>query len=101
MSSGCLTLRSSPRKRRPRATTRSAEASGPWIPAFAGMNGDIRALSAVVVAFLADALDRHHLLVLVGIEHDHALRRAARYTDALDAGADELAAIGHQHDLVG
>src|SRR5215470_10956568 len=56
---------------------------------------------AVVVAFLADALDRHHLLVLVGVEHDHALGGAAGDADALDAGADQLPAVGHQHDLVG
>src|SRR5438093_1367198 len=55
---------------------------------------------AVILAFLADALDRHHLLVLGGVEHDHALGRAAGDADAFDAGADELAAIGDQHDLV-
>src|SRR5262245_36322059 len=55
---------------------------------------------AVIVAFLADALDRHHLLILVRVEHDHALRRAASDTDALNAGPNELAAIGYQHDLV-
>src|SRR6266511_6466334 len=55
---------------------------------------------AVLVAFLADALDRHHLLVFGRVEHDHALRRSSGDADALDAGADELAAIGHQHELV-
>src|SRR5437016_6109139 len=63
--------------------------------------GQRNASPAVVLAFLADALDRHHLLILVGVEHDHALGRAAGDADALDAGADELAAVGDQHDLVG
>src|SRR5262249_51273371 len=55
---------------------------------------------AVLVAFLADALDRDHLLVVGGVEHDHALRRPAGDADAFDPGADQLAAVGHQHQLV-
>src|SRR5215813_14851657 len=58
------------------------------------------AASTVLLAFLADPLDRHHLLVLGGVEHDHALGRAAGDADAFDAGADELAAVGHQHQLI-
>src|SRR5262249_7497912 len=54
----------------------------------------------VLLAFLADALDRHYALVVRGVEHDHPLRRAAGDADALDAGADQLAAIGDQHQLV-
>src|SRR5215813_10593010 len=58
------------------------------------------AASTVLLAFLADPLDRHHLLVLGGVEHDHAPGGAAGDADAFDAGADELAAVGHQHQLI-
>ena len=44
------------------------------------------ALAAVavlaVLPVVADMLDRHHVLVLGGIEHDDALRRAAGDADA-------------------
>src|SRR5215813_7361474 len=60
----------------------------------------LSALAAVLVAFLADALDRDHPLALRGIEHDHTLGRAPGDADAFDARADELAAVGHQHELV-
>src|SRR5207237_1039554 len=53
-----------------------------------------------VLAFLGDAFDRDHALALRGREHDHTLRRAAGYADAVDRAADELAAIGDEHDLV-
>src|SRR5262249_50996576 len=43
---------------------------------------------------------RDHTLAFRGIEHDHALGRAAGDADPLDAGADQLAAIGDQHELV-
>ena len=36
-----------------------------------------------------------------GGEHDHTLRAPARNADAVDRAADELAAVGDQHDLVG
>src|SRR4030095_1599419 len=58
------------------------------------------ALTAVLVALFADALDRDHALAFRGIEHDHALGRAAGNADALNACADELAAVGDQHDLI-
>src|SRR5438876_3383446 len=58
------------------------------------------ALAAVLVAFLADALDRDHPLAFRGVEYDHALGRAAGDADAFDARADELAAVGDQHELV-
>src|SRR5262249_44250477 len=61
---------------------------------------DIPALAVVLVAFLADALDRDHPLAFRGVEHDHALGRAPGDADALDARADELAAVGDQHELV-
>src|SRR5262245_61784302 len=60
----------------------------------------LSALAAVLVAFLADALDRDHPLALRGVEHDHTLGRAPGDADAFDARADELAAVGHQHELV-
>src|SRR5512133_97979 len=60
----------------------------------------LAALAAVLVAFLADALDRDHPLALRGVEHDHTLGRAPGDADAFDARADELAAVGHQHELV-
>ena len=62
------------------------------------------ALAAVavlaVLPVVADMLDRHHVLVLGGIEHDDALRRAAGDADVLDRAADQLALVGDQHDLV-
>src|SRR5262249_56221025 len=61
---------------------------------------DSAALAAVLVAFLADALDRDHPLAFRGVEHDYALGRAPGDADAFDAGADELAAVGDQHELV-
>src|SRR5262245_24365108 len=60
----------------------------------------LRLSVAVALVLLAQALDRDHLLVLGGVEHDHPLRRAAGDADAVDARADELPAVRHQHDLV-
>src|SRR5215470_12536680 len=54
----------------------------------------------VLLALFADALDRDHAFGFGGVEHDHALGRAPGDADALDAGANELAAVGDQHDLV-
>src|SRR6476660_1844642 len=70
-----------------------------WMPATsAGMTENLLFL---VAALFAQALERHDLLVLGGIEHDHALRRAPGDADAGDRRADQLAAVGDQHDLVG
>src|SRR5690242_911280 len=55
----------------------------------------------VAVLFLADVLDRDDVFVIGGVEHDHALGRAAGDADALDRAADQLALVGDQHDLVG
>src|SRR5262249_13199068 len=76
--------------------------NGASAPAMAARLGrrDIPALAAVLVAFLADALDRHHPLALRGVEHDHTLGRAPGDADAFDARADELAAVGDQHELI-
>ena len=57
-------------------------------------------LTAVLVAFFADTLDRYHALAFRGIEYDHTLRRASDNPDALDPRADELAAVGDQHELI-
>src|ERR1700686_5051885 len=59
------------------------------------------AVPITVLSVLADVLDRHHMLVLGGVEYDHALGRAAGDPDALDRAADQLALVSHQHDLVG
>jgi hypothetical protein len=59
-------------------------------------------LAAITVfGLFADVLDGHHMLVFGGVEHDDALGRAAGNPDALDRTADQLALVGHQHDLVG
>src|SRR6266850_5101689 len=62
------------------------------------------ALAAVavlaVLPVVADMLDRHHVLIFSRIEHDDALRRAAGDADVLDRAADQLALVGHQHDLI-
>src|ERR1700685_15117 len=54
----------------------------------------------VFLALLAEALHRHHALVLGGVEHDHAAGLAALDADLGDAAADQLAAVGDQHQLV-
>jgi hypothetical protein len=62
-----------------------------------------RPLPAVALgglAFLAQVLDRDHALLVRRVEHDDALRRATRDADVVHVSADELAAIGDQHDLV-
>src|SRR5665213_3257090 len=58
------------------------------------------AVPVAVFGVFADMLDRDHMLVLGGVEHDHALGGAAGDPDALDRTADQLALVGHQHDLV-
>ena len=57
--------------------------------------------SIAVLGFLADMLDRHHMLVFGGVEHDDTLGRAAGDPDTLHRAADQLTLVGHQHDLVG
>src|SRR5262249_37230390 len=61
---------------------------------------EFSALAAVLVAFLADALDRDHPLAFRGVEHDHTLGRAPGDADARHPRPDELTAVGHQHELV-
>ena len=54
----------------------------------------------VLLALFGNPLDRDHALAFGGVEDDHALGRAAGDADAVDRAADQLAAVGHQHDLV-
>src|SRR5215472_6117813 len=56
--------------------------------------------AAVLLALFGEPLDRDHALALGGVEHDHALGGAAGDADAVDRTADQLTAIGDQHDLV-
>src|ERR1700688_2177782 len=56
-------------------------------------------VSIAVLGVLADMLDRHHMLVLGGVEHDDALGRAAGDPDALDRTADQLALFGPPHNI--
>src|SRR5690348_15228323 len=58
------------------------------------------AFIAVLLGVLAEALDRDDVLALGGAEERHALRAAAGDADVVDRHADDLAAIGDQHDLV-
>src|SRR3978361_1181657 len=60
-----------------------------------------RLAAGLGLALFADALDRHHFLVVGGVEHDHALGRAPGDADAVHRAADQLAAVGYQHELVG
>src|SRR6516162_5350172 len=100
---------------RARSASSSAKADDPAMTAKNGNKGngasapakaarlgrrEIPALAAVLVAFLADALDRDHPLALRGVEHDHTLGRAPGDADTFDARADELTAVGHQHELI-
>src|SRR3954454_11492103 len=73
------------------------------VPAIACRIASLIAISVAVLAILAviaDMLDRDHVLVLGGVEHDDALGRAAGDPDALDRATDQLSLVGHQHDLV-
>src|SRR5450631_2419328 len=53
----------------------------------------------VLLALLAEPLHRHHALFVGGVEHDHAAGLAALDADLGDAAADQLAAVGDQHEL--
>src|SRR6202040_279429 len=63
-----------------------------------GAAASARSLLAVL---FAQVFDRHHALAFRGVEYDHPLRAAAGDADAVDRAADQLPAVGHQHDLVG
>src|SRR5262249_46744533 len=61
----------------------------------------LTAVAGVLALRIANVLHPDHLLVLCGVEHDHALRRAAGDADVLDRATDQLPPVGHQHDLIG
>src|SRR5262245_61789527 len=82
-----------------RARSKGNGASAATMAASLGQRG-IPGIAAVFVAFLAYALDRDHPLALRGVEHDHTLGRAPGDADTFDARADELTAVGHQHELI-
>src|SRR5262249_34472858 len=54
----------------------------------------------LAVSLVAHPLDRHDALALRRVEDDDALGGAARDPNALHGAADQLAAIGDQHDLI-
>jgi hypothetical protein len=54
-----------------------------------------------LTVFFTQPLNRHHPLIVSGIEHDHALRRTPGDANARHRRADQLALVGDQHDLVG
>src|SRR5215467_8565657 len=56
---------------------------------------------SLLAVLFAQAFDRDDALAFGGVEHDYALRAAAGDADAVDRAADQLPAVGHQHDLVG
>src|SRR5262245_8154098 len=70
------------------------------LPDLATAVSEARSGAAVLLAFLADALDRDDTLIVRGVEHDHALGGPPGDADAFDPGADELPAVGDQHQLV-
>src|ERR1700677_4285420 len=57
-------------------------------------------VAAGLASRLPDAVDGDDVLLLGGVEYDHALRRAASDADAGDRHPDELPAVSHQHELV-
>src|SRR5688572_5391162 len=67
-----------------------------------GGGGDAGAVLGVVgvVVVVDEALDGDDALVVAGADHTDALGVAADLGDLRDAGADHLAAAGHDHDLV-
>src|SRR4030042_1619441 len=57
--------------------------------------------SRLLAILIGNVLDRYRALALCGREYDHPLGRAPRDADVLDRHADQLTAIGDEHDLVG
>src|SRR5271156_2203889 len=51
-------------------------------------------------AVFGQPLDRGDTLAFTRREHDDALRRAPRDTDAVDGASNQLTAVGDQHDLI-
>src|SRR5215831_18207797 len=77
--------------------------------AFRGHSADYAALIraatplrlSVRLPLLAQPLHCDHAFAVGRVEHDHAPCLAALDADLGDAAADQLAAVGHQHELVG
>ncbi len=65
-----------------------------------GTYGTALAIAVLAGFFFADAFDTDDLFALSRIEDDDALRAATGDADAFDRTADQLAAIGHQHDSI-
>src|SRR5262245_6277145 len=57
-------------------------------------------VSILLALRLGDALHRNDLFVLSGIEDGYALGRPAGHANSVDRNADDLSAVGHQHDLI-
>ena len=53
-----------------------------------------------LAARLANAVDPNHVLLIRGVEHDHALRRPAGDANAGDRHSNQLPAVRHQHEFV-
>ena len=56
---------------------------------------------AVAVSIFVDQFGGNDALILIGPEDRDALRRASRDRDSFHRAPDQLAAICHQHDLIG
>src|SRR6516164_7005129 len=60
----------------------------------------VAVLRRFAVALLGNAFDRDDLLALLGLEDAHPLGVAAGAAHVVDAAANELTAVRHEHDLV-
>ncbi len=58
-------------------------------------------LRHLVSLLLAQPVHRHHAFAFGGVEYNHAPGLAALDADLGDVAANELAAVGDQHELVG
>src|SRR5690606_10157565 len=79
--------------------------AGPPLPLVAGVvHGPVATVFEIAVLLalgLADTLDGNDLLVRGGLEYPHALGGSLGEPDAVDRHADQLSAIGNQHQLIG
>src|SRR5438067_1456186 len=94
-------------------STSSGSAAGPALKLNTLLTGRLPTVAACVVpaavlgrlpvhhAFrrLGDALDARELRALVEVDQHHALGRAPHLADLVNAGADEHAAGGDEHDF--
>ena len=93
---------SSPRPRRPRPRRRasSPRSSSARVCCLGARRGHLGRDLVLALFLLGQALHRHHLLALLEPDEAHALGVAADGGDAVDRHADELAAVGDQHQVV-